>query len=131
MTSEWVWDFWIQDGDYLRIGEMVVLPVCIRSGSSLAWITFRAAVLEFIEDEDVNSAWDNANELGDFVELLQRSILSERSGCLVSVGIRPVQRYSWLGKVAGCGPSLKFLLLGVMLRASEVLMLILHPCAHR
>lgn len=74
-----------QDGDYFRSGEMVVQPVCVWSGSYLAWIPFRASIHELFEDEDVYSTRDFSDEPGHFAELLQRAILSQRSGRLVSV----------------------------------------------
>lgn len=62
---------------------MVIQPVCIWSGSDLAWITVGAAIYELVEDEDVNSARDCADEPGHPVELLQREILPQCSGCVV------------------------------------------------
>lgn len=63
---------------------MVVLPVQLRSGFDLARITVGAAVHELVKDEDVDSAGDQSDEPGYLVELLQREILPERSGCVVS-----------------------------------------------
>lgn len=74
---------------------MVILPVCIWSGSCVAWITFRAAIYELVEDEDVNSAWDFSDEPGHPVELLQRQILPQRSGYLVSLSESFFARRFW------------------------------------
>ena len=74
----------MQDGEHVGTGEVYLGALRIRGRSDLARITFGAAVHELVEDEDVDSAGNFADEPGHPVELLQREILSERPGRVVS-----------------------------------------------
>lgn len=96
LWGEWIWgtcclswcgDVGWQDGVDVRFGEVPIGSLRIWCGSRVARIVLRAAVHELVEDEDVDSARDLVDEPGHRVELLQREILSERAGCVVSAAI--------------------------------------------